>query len=533
MNNKELAYRDNFIQENSPDEKDLPDLINLDKFDFPERLNCVTEMLDNAIAEGYGNKTAVITADQSYTYQELLDKSNQVANYLVNDLGVRPGNRVLLYSPNNIMMAASWLGIVKAGAVTVALLPTVEPERIVKVMHKAEIKVALCDDRFAERFSTVKQMTGMLTGVAAFDAGLSDHPELNHQTTAFNNVDTAADDCCLIGFSSGTTSDNPKAVIHLHRDMLIACKAAGQRAFRITEQDILIGSPSLAFGFGLGSLLLSALYCRATTILLESPTPVELLENIVRHRPTLVFTSPQAFQAMDAQCDNYDISSLRFCCASGEHIMPSIWHSWKRKTNLSIFHGIGSTEMLFLFLGPDIDDIKPGRIGKPIFGYEAKVVDSQGNELPTSTIGLLAVRGPLGCRYLANDRQKQYVIKGWNVTDDCVLMDDEGHFWFHGRSENEVITDSGRLNLLEVENALSTHETVAECAVVKAQTKPAIQAYVIMEKDVDGDRSVLEASLKEHIKMTMGDQYCPESIKFVDAFTRTASRKIQRHKLQA
>lgn len=533
MNNKELSYRDNFIQKNSPNEKDLPDLINLDKFDFPEHINCVTEMLDNAIAEGHGNKIAVITANQSYTYQELLDKSNQVANYLVNDLGVLPGNRVLLYSPNNIMMAASWLGIVKAGAVTVALLPTLEPERIVKVIHKTEITVALCDDRFEERFATVKQMTSMLTHVAAFDADLSNHAKLNRQSTVFNNVDTAADECCLIGFTSGTTSGNPKAVIHLHRDMLIACQAAGQHAFKITEQDILIGSPSLAFGFGLGSLLLSAIYCRASTVLLESPTPVELLENIDRHRSTLLFTSPQAYQAMEAQCDNYDISSLRFCAASGEHIMPSIWQSWKRKTNISIFHGIGSTEMLFLFLGPDIDDIKPGRIGKPIFGYEAKVVDSQGNELPLNTIGLLAVRGPLGCRYLSDERQKKYVIKGWNVTDDCVLMDEEGYFWFHGRSENEVTTDSGRLNLLELENALSTHETVAECAVVKAHTKPTIQAYVILEKHVDFDKTVLEAALKEHIKMTMGDQNCPESIKFIDAFSRTASRKIQRHKLQA
>jgi 2-aminobenzoate-CoA ligase len=532
VNNRELVYSDHFIQKNSPDEKDLPDLINLDKFNLPERINCVTELLDNAITEGYGDKIAVITANQSYTYQELLDKSNQVANYLMNDLGVIPGNRVLLHSPNNFMMAASWLGIVKAGAVTVAILPTLEPERIVKVIHKAEIKVALCDDRFAKRFALVQQMTNMLTHVAAFDADLSTHSKLNSQSTVFNNVDTAADECCLIGFTSGTTTGNPKAVIHLHRDILIVCQAAGEHAYKITEQDILIGSPSLAFGYGLGSLLLSALYCRASTVLLESPTPVELLERIKRHRPTLLFTSPQAYQAMEAHCDNYDISSLRFCAASGEHIMPSIWHSWKRKTNISIFHGIGSTEMLFLFLGPDIDDIKPGRIGKPIFGYEAKVVDSQGNELPANAIGLLAVRGPLGCRYLSDERQTKYVIKGWNVTDDCVLRDEEGYYWFHGRAENEVTTDSGRLNLLELENALSTHETVAECAVVKAHTKHAITAFITLEKHVDFDKTVLEATLKEHIKMTMGDQNCPESIKFIDAFPRTASGKIQRHKLQ-
>lgn len=532
MNNEELNHRDNFIQRNSPSEEDLPDLINLDKFNLPERINCVTEMLDNAIAEGYGNKTAVITANQSYTYQELLDKSNQVANYLVNDLGVMPGNRVLLYAPNNIMMVASWLGIVKAGAVTVALLPTLEPERIVRVIHKAEIKVALCDDRFEERFATVRQMTDMLVNVAAFDAHLSNHAKLNSQSTEFDNVDTAADDCCLIGFSSGTTADNPKAVIHFHRDMLIICQAAGQHTFKITEQDRLIGSPSLAFGFGLGSLLLSALYCRASTVLLESPTPVELLENIDRHRPTLLFTSPQACLAMEAQCDNYDISSLRFCTASGEHVMPSIWQSWKDKTGLSLFHGIGSTEMLFLFLGPDIDDIKQGRIGKPIFGYEARVVDSKGNELPNNTIGLLAVRGPLGCRYLSDERQKQYVIGGWNVTDDCVLKDEEGHYWFHGRFENGFTIDSGRLNLLELENALFTHEAVSECAVVPAQSKSATKAFVILEKHADFDKTQLEAALKEHIKLTMDDQICPESITFVDAFPRTASGKIQRHKLQ-
>ncbi|ESP93513.1 AMP-binding protein [Pseudoalteromonas luteoviolacea] len=533
MNNKELAYRDNFIQENSPDEKDLPDIINLDKFDLPENLNCVTEMLDNAVAEGYGDKVAVITADESYTYQTLLDKSNQVANYLVNELGVKPGNRVLLYSPNNIMMVACWLGIVKAGAVTVAVIPTLEPERIVKVVHKAEIKVALCDDRYEERFTTVQNMTDMLCEVTAFDAKLSDHEQLNHQPTEFHNVETAADDCCLIGFSSGTTADNSKAVIHYHRDMLIACQAAGQRVFKITENDRLIGSPSLAFGFGLGSLLLSALYCRASTVLLEGPTPIELLENIERHRPTLMFTSPQAYQAMEAQCDNYDISSLRFCTASGEHVMPSIWQSWKDKTGIALFHGIGSTEMLFLFLGPDIDDIQRGRIGKPIYGYEAKVVDKNGHELPINTVGLLAVRGPLGCRYLSDERQKNYVINGWNVTDDCVLRDEQGHYWFHGRAENEVITDSGRLNLLELENALSTHDIVAECAVVQDRAKSSIHAHVILDKSAEIDRFELEISLKEHIKMTIDAQYCPETITFIDAFPRTPSGKIQRHKLQA
>lgn len=529
-----MISRDNFIQENSPKIGDLPDLINLEKFCIPEQFNCVTEVLDNAIKEGYGEKTAIITPERSWTYRQLLHKSNQIANYLVEDIGVIPGNRVLLYSPNNAMMVCCWLAIVKAGGIVVAAMPTLEPEGIVKIIHKTKVEIALCDERFEERLRSVQSMTSMLRILTLFNSPFTLDSNFHKQPTTFKNQTMAADDCCIIGFTSGTTGE-PKAAINLHRDIIIACEAAGKDIFQCKENDIFMGTPSIAFGFGLGALLLCPLYSRATSVLLENPSPLELLSSIEKYKASLLFTLPATYEIMQDASVNYDLSSLRLCVSGGVHLSPHLWKSWKEKTGFSLFYGIGSTEMLFLFLGPTLDDMKPGRIGKPILGYEAIVLDPNGNELPHNQVGQLAVRGPIGCRYLSSDeRQKNYVINGWNVTDDCVLKDEDGYFWAHGRTENYMTSGANQISLLELEEAISNHEEVSECAVIampREESDYIIMAYVILKNIIGINTVNLTVILEEHMNSILSNENIQGTIEFVDSLPSTPSGKLQRYKL--
>ncbi|MBX3522347.1 MAG: AMP-binding protein, partial [Xanthobacteraceae bacterium] len=423
------AHIDTFARNNLPPEESQPQFVfDLPDLQYPDRLNACVELLDRRVEEDAGERPCIITPAESLTYAQFQERVNRIANVLVNDLGLVPGNRVLLRSANNAMMAASYLAVLKAGGVVVATMPLLRAKEISYVVQKAKIKFALCDARLSEEMEKTKPLAPDLKKLAYWGKGGLETLMAQNGYENFAACNTAADDVCLIAFTSGTTGQ-PKGTMHFHRDLLAVCDSYAKHVLRANADDRFIGSPPLAFTFGTGGLVFFPLRVGASTVLLEKATPDDLLAAIERHRATVCFTAPTAYRAVLSKLDGRDISSLRKCISAGEALPKATWQAWFDATGIRILDGIGSTEMLHIFIGSPEENLRPGATGKPVPGYQAKIVDEHGNALPPDTPGRLAVRGPTGCRYLADERQKKYVEDGWNITGDTYLCDNDGYFW--------------------------------------------------------------------------------------------------------
>ena len=423
------AHLDTFARDNLPPRADWPDfLFGLPELNYPERMNCVTDLLDAWIASGHGDQPCLISPTETLTYSQLAERVNRIANALTHDLGLVPGHRVLLRGPNSSMMVAAYLAVIKAGGVVVATMPLLRAKEIAYPIAKAKIRLALCDHRLADEMEKARPLAPDLRRVVYWGG---DAPDALETLTAkpgydrFTACDTASDDVCLIGFTSGTTGE-PKGTMHFHRDMLATCDSYGRYVLRAQASDRVIGSPPLAFTFGLGGLVLFPLRVGAASILIEKASPDDLLAAIEKFCATIAFTAPTAYRAMLARLREHDMSSLRKCVSAGEPLPKATFEAWLAATGIKILDGIGATEMLHIFIGSPEDEIRPGATGRPVPGYEARVVDAGGNEVLPNTVGRLAVRGPTGCRYLADPRQRQYVQDGWNITGDTYLMDADG-----------------------------------------------------------------------------------------------------------
>ena len=424
----DTAHVDTFARDNLPPEDQWPAfLFTRPEFQYPERLNCAAAFLDRWVDEGRGDEPCLISPAETLTYRALQERVNRICNVLVHKLGFVPGNRVLLRSANNPMMVAAYLAVLKAGGVVVATMPLLRAKEIAYPLKKAKITIALCDHRLAEEMERARTMAPDLQHVVYWGSGKPDGLEalIAEASPDFTAVDTAADDVCLIGFTSGTTGE-PKGTMHFHRDMLAICDGYAQNVLRPEAGDRFIGSPPLAFTFGLGGIVLFPMRVGASTVLLEKAGPDDLLPAIAQHKATICFTAPTAYRAMLSKLQGYDISSLRKCVSAGEPLPKGTFEAWKDATGIRLMDGIGATEMLHIFIAATEDEIRPGATGKPVPGYEAKVVDDEGRDLPPGSVGRLAVRGPTGCRYLADERQGKYVQGGWNVTGDTYLMDEDG-----------------------------------------------------------------------------------------------------------
>jgi 2-aminobenzoate-CoA ligase len=460
---------------------------------------------------------------------------NRIANVLVNDLGLVPGNRVLLRSANNAMMVASYFGVLKAGGVVVATMPLLRAKEISYAISKAKIAFALCDARLADEMEKAKPLAPELKKTVYWGGGANSLEGLmakpGYETFAACN--TAADDVCLIAFTSGTTGQ-PKGTMHFHRDLLAVCDSYGRHVLRPNNADRFIGSPPLAFTFGLGGLVLFPMRVGASTILLEKTPPDELLNAIEQHRATVCFTAPTAYRAMLSQLESRDVSSLRKCVSAGEALPKATWDAWHAATGIKILDGIGSTEMLHIFIGSPEQSLRPGATGKPVPGYEAKILDDDGNEAAANTAGRLAVRGPTGCRYLADERQKKYVEDGWNVTGDTYLCDSDGYFWYQARSDDMIVSAGYNIAGPEVEAVLLTHEAVAECGVVGAPCPDRgqiVKAYVVLRAGFSGDATLTKA-LQEFVKAEVAPYKYPRAIEFVAGLPKTDTGKLQRFRLR-
>jgi 2-aminobenzoate-CoA ligase len=531
------AHLDSFAREHLPPLEEWPHFVlNRPELVYPDRLNGAVELLDRWISTGEGARRCLISASETVSYGALAERVNRIANVLTRDLGMVPGNRVLLRGPNSPMMAAAYLAVIKAGGVVVPTMPLLRSKELVYPLNKAQIRFALCDGRLADEMEQARARAPQLERViywGALDTETLETLMAKPGYEAFSACDTASDDVCLIAFTSGTTGE-PKGTMHFHRDLLATCDSYGRHVLQAAADDVFIGSPPLAFTFGLGGALLFPLRVGAASILLERAAPEELLAAIGAQRATICFSAPTAYRIMLGALAGHDITSLRKCVSAGEVLPKATFDAWFAATGLKIMDGIGSTEMLHIFIGSPPEEIRPGSTGKPVCGYEARIVDSDGREVPAGTLGRLAVRGPTGCRYLADSRQRQYVSDGWNLTGDVYVMDADGYFWYQARSDDMIVSAGYNIAGPEVEAALLMHPAVAECGVVGQPDEARgqiVKAYVVLQAGLTGD-AAMTIALQEHTKATIAPYKYPRAIEYVSNLPRTETGKLQRFALR-
>ncbi len=533
------AHVDTFARDNLPPFDQWPEvLLDRPEFQYPEYLNAAVELTDRNVERGFGDRIALIGNGRRRTYKELTDWSNRLAHALVENYGVKPGHRVLIRSGNNPALVAAWLAATKAGAVVVNTMPMLRAGELAKIVDKAEVSLALCDSRIADELVACAKTSKFLKQVVNFDGSSNHDAELDRialdKPVKFDAIKTGRNDVALLGFTSGTTGE-PKATMHFHRDLLMIADGYARETLNVTENDIFVGSPPLAFTFGLGGLAIFPLRFGATATLLETASPANMIQIIETYKATICFTAPTAYRAMMAAMDKgADLSSLRLAVSAGETLPAPVFEQWNAKVRVPILDGIGSTEMLHIFITNRVGDARAGATGKPVTGYVARVVDKNMNDAKPGEFGRLAVRGPTGCRYLADKRQKDYVCDGWNMTGDTFMQDADGYFHFVARADDMIVSAGYNIAGPEVEAALLSHADVAECAVVGAadtERGEIVAAYVVLKAGVAGDE-LCRKMLQDHVKATIAPYKYPRAVHFVAALPKTQTGKIQRFRLR-
>ncbi|MFO7856419.1 MAG: AMP-binding protein [Paracoccaceae bacterium] len=531
------AHEDGFARANLPPAEEWPDFL-LEGFEYPETLNAAVELTDRMVERGFGDRPALVGNGRMRTYKELADWSNRLAHALVEDYGVRPGNRVLIRSANNPAMVACWLAVTKAGAVAVNTMPLLRAGELAKIVDKAEIGLALCDTRMMDALVAVAKDSRFLGEVVGFDGTANHDAELDRvalgKPVRFGAVPTGRDDVALLGFTSGTTGE-PKATMHFHRDLLIIADGYAREVLGVTPEDVFVGSPPLAFTFGLGGLAVFPLRFGASAVLLEDASPPNLVEIIERHRATVCLTAPTAYRVMlKAMDEGADLSSLRCAVSAGETLPAPVFEEWMEKTGKTMLDGIGATEMLHIFISNRFGDARPACTGRPVTGYEARIVDDAMREKPRGEVGKLAVRGPTGCRYLSDPRQRDYVRDGWNLTGDSFVQDEDGHFRFAARSDDMIVASGYNIAGPEVEAALLSHPAVLECGVIGVpddERGQIVEAHVVLAPGHQAS-DLLVRELQDHVKAEIAPYKYPRRVRFIDALPKTETGKVQRFRLR-
>ena len=535
------AHTDTFARDNLPPRHQWPEFV----FEgpglrYPARMNCAVELLDAAVRKGHGGRVAIHAPDGRCSYAQLLAQANRLANVLVRDMGLQPGNRVLLRGPNNPMMAACWFAVLKAGGIVVPTMPLLRAKELTDIVNKAQVTHALCDRRLdAELVAALPACPTLQTIRYWYDDGQDALDALAAaQPASFRNVDTAAEDVALIAFTSGTTG-KPKGTMHFHRDVIAMCDCFPRSCLKPTQNDVFCGTPPIAFTFGLGGMLCFPMRFGASTVLVERLAPDSLLETIQRFRASVCFTAPTMFRAMAAIAKNFDLSSLKKCVSAGEALPDATRQLFKGATGIEIIDGIGSTEMIHIFISHTPERVRRGATGYAIPGYRAVVLNESLGLCKPGEVGRLAVQGPTGCRYLADERQRNYVIsegemRGWNVTGDAYRKDENGYFFYEARTDDMIISAGYNIAGPEVESALLAHGAVAECGVVgwpDEERGTIVKAFVVLKPGNErGDE--MKKALQEHVKKVIAPYKYPRAVEFVDALPRTETGKLQRFRLR-
>ena len=526
----------------------LPELSDWPHFDYsaehlreyPDFINAAESLIDDAIQEGYGEKVALIFEDSKWTYAQLQEKASQIAHVLVDDYGLVAGNRVLLRSPNNPMLAACWLGVLKAGGICVASMALLRAKELAFIGNHVKIDFALCDIELSEELELALPQISSIRRVGYFTA-LGEHShtqanldaELKGKSPFFPAVKTAADDIALVTFTSGTTG-NPKAVAQFHRNIIATCDSV-PLIYTVEPDDVVCAASSMAFTYGLSSLLLYPLYYRATAIIVTKPTSEAILSAVEKYRANSLFAVPTLYNAMLDELDKYDVSSLTKCSSAGENIKLTLWEAWQEKTGIQIVNGIGATEFMSHFLSDSLDVDKPTSCGKAIPGYKVAILDDAGNELPPGNRGMIAVKGPTGCLYLNDpDRQRIYVRNGWNITNDVFELDEDGYFWFVDRADDLIVSSGYNISPQEVEIAVMEHPEVREAAVVGVpDTKRGnvAMACVVLQQGCEPSET-LAKSIQSFVKERVAPYKYPRILEFYSDLPRTGTGKLQRFKIK-
>jgi len=538
LEGRTTGHIDTFAQDRLPPRDRMPELLYDAQLQYPDRINAATYFVDRHVRRGARNDRCIVLHNGGvWTYADLFEKSNRIAHVLVDDFAIEPGNRVLLRAPNSPMLAACWFAVLKAGGIAVTTMPLYRAGELRFMMEKAQIKHALCDVRLRDELDAACREYGDVR-IACFNGPPSDSESLEarmrSKSADFANADTAAEDVAIIGFTSGTTG-TPKATMHYHRDLLAICDTYCARVLQPRTGDLFCGSPPLGFTFGLGGLLLFPLYAGAATLLLEKAGPAELIDAVDRFGVTTVFTAPIAYRAMAGAIERYDISALRACVSAGETLPRTVWEQWHAKTGIKILDGIGSTEMLHIFVGSPEDETRAGATGRAVPGYVAEIHDDEGNPVPDGTIGRLAVKGPTGCKYLQDERQSIYVQRGWNYPGDAYRRDADGYFWYVARMDDMIVSAGYNISGPEVEQALIGHADVKEVAVVGKRDPEKetnfVKAFVVLADGCTASPAKSE-ELIDFCKSQIAPFKAPREIEFVSELPRTATGKLQRYKLR-
>jgi 2-aminobenzoate-CoA ligase len=533
MRISQSAHVDTFTRDNLPPQGGWPEfLFTLPELKYPASINCATELLDRHVKAGAGTRRCIVTDAGTWTYAELLARSNEVARVLVEEIGLVSGNRVLLRGPNNPWLVASWFGVLKAGGVAVTTMPLLRAGELRTVAEIADVTIAVCDHRFVTDLEAAA-----IPGLSTLPYGGSDVGDLTKLTALkpaqFENVATAADDVCMLAFTSGTTG-KPKATMHFHRDVLAIADTFSRHVLRPTSSDLFAGTPPLAFTFGLGQSVIFPMRAGAATFLMEQPSPPALLEAVERHRITVLATAPTASRAMLPNLGAAEVSSLRACVSAGETLPKATWDAVHEASGIRLIDGIGSTEMLHIFISAAGDEIRAGSTGRPVAGYVAEVQDPDGRPVPDGELGRLAVKGPTGCRYLRGDRQSTYVRDGWNITGDVYVRDANGYFSYQARADDMIISAGYNIAGPEVEEALLRHPGVAEAAVVGTPDEERgmiVKAVVVLRPGAELGSEPAK-TLQDFVKGQIAPYKYPRVIEFADALPRTATGKLQRFRVR-
>jgi len=532
MRLSDSAHLDTFCRDRLPPLDQWPVFrFDLPELNYPERLNCAAELLDATAARDGADRPCLLSPTETWTYGETVRRTNQLARVLTEDFGLRPGNRVMLRGPNSPWLAAAWLAVIKAGGVAVTTMALLRPREIATIVGLTEPSLALCDHRFAADLAAgAPRLTALIYGGDGPD-DLTVRCAVKDGT--FTPVDTAADDVAMLASTSGTTGQ-PKVAMHFHRDVLATADTFSKYLIKPHRDDVFTGTPPLGFTYGLGGLLLFPLRAGASTLLIERATPAELADAIAAHGVTVLSTAPTAYRAMLAAGKASSLKNLRRCVSAGEHLPRSVWEDFRQATGLAIIDGIGSTEMLHIFIAAADSDIRPGSTGTAVPGYHATILDERGQEVPDGEPGRLAVQGPTGCRYLSDERQRSYVQHGWNITGDTYIRDADGYFWYQARSDDMIISAGYNIAGPEVEEALLGHPDVLEVAVIGAPDPGrgmVVQAYVVLREGAAADPAKA-AELQDFTKASIAPYKYPRVIEFVPELPKTISGKTQRYRLR-
>jgi 2-aminobenzoate-CoA ligase len=532
------AHLDTFARDHLPPPDQWPamDLSGVPHLAGRPRINAAAEFLDAMCAAGHADRPALLAPGVRWTYAELTERANRIAGVLRDELGLVPGNRVLLRGYNSPLTFAAWFGVLKAGGIVVATMPLLRARELTAIIAKAQVRFALCDARLTEEMETAGSESPSLEQTLVFGGDAADGLEMRmaRASAGFANVATSAEDVALIAFTSGTTGQ-PKGTMHFHRDLLASADTFSAHVLRPQPDDVFCGSPPLAFTFGLGGYVLFPMRVGAATVMLEQASPPHLLQGMHDFRATVCFTAPTAYRAMAALAKDHDLSALRKCVSAGEPLPAATFEAWREATGIRIIDGIGSTEMLHIFISAAGDDIRPGSTGRAVPGYRARVVDDAGNEVPAGQPGRLQVQGPTGCRYLADpERQHAYVQDGWNVTGDTYVRDADGYFWYQARNDDMIISAGYNIAGPEVENCLLEHPAVLECAVVAApdpERGNVVKAFVVLREGWTGDDGLVK-TLQDFAKQKIAPYKYPRRVEFVASLPRTQTGKLQRFRLR-